>query len=288
MSTGSSEGHTARDRARREVEVARTRYEGSWVQDIIARLKALDFAELTTVFAAELLWSALPFIILLSSLANVRIDDDVSRHIGLNRQGAAIVTSVFRGSPSHDVLAILTGLLFSFAGVIAVVGSLQVVYERAFDQTPRGWRDLPRRLVWVAVLLAVLVIDAAIHSPEHSAAGPVGEALLGFVVATLFFAWTMHFLLDVRVPWRRLIRPALLTAVLWTALGFFSSLYFSSVLVDDSKTYGTIGVSFTFLTWFVLISGVIIFGAAGGAVWEARHGRSRQDPQEQAAHSGGG
>jgi hypothetical protein len=30
-----------------------------------------------------------------------------------------------------------------------------------------------------------------------------------FVVATVFFAWTMHFLLDGRVPWRLFIRPAL-------------------------------------------------------------------------------
>jgi uncharacterized BrkB/YihY/UPF0761 family membrane protein len=45
-------------------------------------------------------------------------------------------------------------------------------------------------------------------------------------------------------------------------------------LVDDSKTYGTIGVSSAFLTWFVLISAVIMAGAAGGAVWEARRGRS--------------
>jgi membrane protein len=274
MSAGSSDRHAARDRARREAEVARSHYQGSWIQDLIARLKALDFVNLTTVLAAELLWSALPFIILLSSLADERIDDDVSRHIGLDTRAADIVRSVFRNSPTHDVVAILTGLLFSFAGVIAVVGSLQVVYERAFEQPHRGWRDLPRQLVWVAVLLAVLILDAAITSPEHHAAGAVGEAILGFVAAALFFGWTMHFLLDGRVPWRSLVRPAVLTAILWTALAFFSSLYFSSALIDDSKTYGTIGVSFTFLTWFVLISGVIMAGAAAGAVWEARRGRS--------------
>jgi membrane protein len=93
------------------------------------------------------------------------------------------------------------------------------------------------------------------------------------VVVTLFFAWTMPFLLAGQVPWRRLIRPALLTALLWAGVGFFSSLYFSSVLVDDAKTFGTIGVTFTLLTWFVLISGVIMLGAAGGAVWETRRGR---------------
>ena len=194
----------------------------------------------------------------MSSLADERIDDDLSRHIGLNRQGAHIVRTLFRNSPSHAIVPIVTGLLFAFAGIIAVVASLQVVYERLFDQKHRGWRDFPRHVAWVAIVLALLIADGFINGPERRAAGPVVQALTTFVVATVFFAWTMHFLLDGRVPWRLFIRPALVTAILWVALGFFSSLYFSSVIIDDSKTYGTIGVVFTFLTWFILIGSVIV------------------------------
>ena len=61
-----------------------------------------------------------------------------------------------------------------------------------------------------------------------------------------------------------------MTAALWVALGLFSSLYLSPTMIDDSKTYGTIGVVFTILTWFMLIGGVIVLGAAVGAVWERR------------------
>ena len=35
-------------------------------------------------------------------------------------------------------------------------------------------------------------------------------------------------------------------------------------------TLGAIGVVFTFLTWFILIGGVIVLGAAVGAVWQQR------------------
>jgi membrane protein len=233
----------------------------------------LHFFDWTTIFGAELLWSALPFIIVLSSLANTRIDDDLSRHIGLNSRGAHIVETLFRNTPSHAVVPIVTGLLFSFAGIVAVVASLQVVYERLFDLERRGWRDLPRYVVWAAGLLGVLILEGAVSKPERTAAGPVAEAILGFVLVAIFFFWTMHFLMDGRVPWQRLLRPALVTAVLWIALAFFSSLYFSTTVIDDSKTYGTIGVVFTFLTWFILIGGVIVLGAALGAVWEARGGR---------------
>jgi membrane protein len=267
-------GRSVRDRARRQVGAARARYEGSWVGDIVTQLKALHFFDWTTIFGAELLWSALPFIIVLSSLANTRIDDDLSRHIGLNGRGAHIVETLFRNTPSHAVVPIVTGLLFSFAGIVAVVASLQVVYERLFDQDHRGWRDLPRYVLWAVVVIGLLAAEGIIEHPERRAAGPVVQALLTFVIATIFFFWTMHFLLDGRVPWRRLVRPALVTALLWVALAFFSSLYFSTTVIDDSKTYGTIGVVFTFLTWFILIGCVIVLGAACGAVWEARGGRS--------------
>jgi membrane protein len=186
---------------------------------LIAQLKSLDVLDWTTVFGAELLWSVLPLLILLSSLADTRIDDDLSRHIGLDSQGAHIVRGLFRNRPAHDVVAIATGLIFALAGTIAVVGSIQVLYERCFDREHRGRRGLPRRVLYVIVLLGVLIAQAAIYRPIRTAVGPVILLLVRFVLATIFFWWTMHFLLASRVPWRVLIRPALVTALLWIVLG---------------------------------------------------------------------
>ncbi len=145
-----------------------------------------------------------------------------------------------------------------------------MIYERLFEQEPRGWRDFLRFIAWVFALLGVLIIEGAIDKPERTALGPIVQAALGFVVVAAFFAWTMHWLLAGRVRWRLVIEPALVTAVLWTVLALFSSLYFSSVVIDDSRLYGTIGVVFTLLTWFILIGGVIVLGAAFGAVWQQR------------------
>jgi membrane protein len=266
------DGKAVVGRARRQLDAARGRYEGSWVQAVAAQLKALHVFDWTTIFGAELLWSALPFIILLSSLANERIDDDLSRHIGLNRQGAQIVEHLFRHSPAHATIAIVTGLLFSFAGSIAVVSSLQLLYERVFDQQHRA-RELPRLVIWVGVFLVAAIAEVVIGGPVRTAAGPAAQGLLGFVVVTVLFGWTMHFLLAGRVPWRFVVRPALVSGLLWVVFSVFSSIYFSTTVIDDSKTYGTIGVVFTFLTWFMLIGFVIVLGAAGGAVWQQRANR---------------
>jgi hypothetical protein len=87
------------------VNAARGRIEGSAAQAFFGRLGALDFVNSIVLFGASLLLSVLPFIILLSSLANHRINTDLSRHIGLNHEGARIVSQLFRSSPSgrgHD------------------------------------------------------------------------------------------------------------------------------------------------------------------------------------------
>jgi membrane protein len=267
--SGTGRKVTVRARAQRRIESARRHLEGSRVQGTITRLQALDVADWTTRFGADLLWSVLPLLILLSSLANDRIDDDLSRHIGLDREGAHIVRGLFRGSPSHDGVAIAIGLLVTLTGSIALARSLQEMYEQIFGHDHRGWRDLGRHLAWVGALVVALVAQATLVGTVHGA-GPAVLVLVRCIAGTLFFWFTVHFLLSGRVPWRRLFRTALVTAALWLALGGFSTLYFSSLLVSDSREYGTIGVVFTFLTWFILIGAVLVLGAVAGSAWQAR------------------
>jgi uncharacterized BrkB/YihY/UPF0761 family membrane protein len=56
----------------------------------------------------------------------------------------------------------------------------------------------------------------------------------------------------------------------------------SSSIISDSRLYGTIGLVFTLMIWFIAIGAVIVLGAAAGAAWEQRRGRSartgRTDP----------
>ena len=248
----------------------RRRLRGSSIEELAARLKALDFGKAVVLFGAALLLSVLPLMILLSALADERIDDDLSRHLGLDSRGAQIIRGLFRTTPSHSASSIALGLLIAFAGTMAVASSLQGIYAVVFGQQQRGWRDLPRFVIWVAGLLLTATGAAAYDNPLRQAVGPVVRALLSFVLVTVFIWWTMHFLLAGRVPWRQLVRPAFVTSLLWLALALFSSVYFSSAIISEHRLYGTIGVVFILLTWFIAIGAVVALGAAWGAVWQQR------------------
>lgn len=229
------------DWVRQRLATARRRLEGSWLGDLGTRLGAIDFGSAIVLFGASLLLSALPLIILLSSAANERIDDDVSRHIGLDGRGAHIMEELFRKTPTHAASPIVLGLIIAFAGTVTVASSLQVIYERAFDQKRRGWRDLWRFVVWVVVLLGALILEGSIDIPVRRAVGAVGRDVVSFAGVTVFLWWTMHFLLAGRVRWLKLIRPALVSGLFWLGFALFSSLYFSSALISEHKLYGTLG-----------------------------------------------
>jgi len=264
-----------RPRARALAGAARGRFDGSPVQVFLRQLGVLDFVNTSVLFGAALLISVLPFIILLSSLANHRIDNDLSRHIGLDQQGALIVSQLFRSSPAHSVAGIASALIFAAAGTMAVAGSLQGIYERAFGQPRRGWKDAPRFATWSGVLFGVLVAESVISEPVRAAVGPLGQGVVSYAGVAAFFCWTMHFLLAGRVHWRELVRPAITTALFWMGLELLSAAYFSRTIIADSRLYGTIGVVFSLMIWFIAIGAVIILGAAAGATWNQQKGRPR-------------
>ena len=249
---------SVRPQVRDVAGAARNRFEGSSAQVFFRQLGALSFVDAITLFGAALLISVLPFIILLSSLANHRIDTDLSRHIGLNSQGARIVSQLFRASPAHSAAAIAAALVFATAGTMAVAGTLLVIYERVFGQPHRGWRDVLRFATWAGVLFGILVAESVISGPVRGATGAVGQGLVSYAGVTAFFWWTMWFLLAGRVSWRVLLRPAILTALLWIGLELFSSVYFSEAIISDSNLYGTIGVVFSLMIWFMAIGAVIV------------------------------
>ncbi len=171
----------------------------------------------------------------------------------------------------------MLSLIIGVASAITVAITIQIIYEKVFDNPHRrSLRNVVRCSVWAVVVAASLIADGATSrelrgTPDRS----VVSAAVALLALTLFFWWTMHFLLAGREPWGRLFRPAVTTAVFWLGLGVFSHFYFSSSMISDSKLYGSIGVVFDLVTWFIAVGAVLMLGAVVGAVWDKRRSRPR-------------
>lgn len=242
----------------------------SLVGDLIAQWRGLDVVNQATLFGAGLLISLLPCLILLSSFASGRVDD-VALRLGLDHRASGIVSHLFNSSSASLNAATITSAIFVLAGMLAVAGSLQQIYEKAFHQEHRGMRDVPRLLVWIAALCGVVAFESVVGRPVRNAAAGTGVVeLVTFAIFMPFFWWTTHFLLRGQIGWRRLLPSAVATGVGFVVLGVFSQVYFSSSIISDDKTYGAIGAVFSLMTWLIGIGVVIMFGAAAGALWNDR------------------
>jgi membrane protein len=278
VTTGGSSGTNGEGPAK-QGRIARAwhdHYHGSAAQELFSRLGELDFLNWVLLFGATLLLTVLPIILLLGAFASARVDDDIARHVGLNKQGSQIVAGLFKQSTVRLDSGIVLSLILGVAGTVAMAITVQIIYERAFGHVHRrSVGNALRCSVWVAALGALLIADGVLSRElRDSPARAVVSGLVDLASLILFFWWTIHFLLAGRQSWRSVFRAALTTALFWIGLGVFSAFYFSSTIVSDDRLYGTIGVVFDLVTWFIAVGAVLMLGAVLGAVWENRRGRS--------------
>lgn len=261
---------------RKALAAAQDRFDGSLAQDIVTELRALSFSNQVTLFGAGLLASLLPFVILLSALASARVGDVIVLRLGLNRQAAVVVTHLFVSSRVSLSAATAISVVFILSGTVAVASSLQQIYEKAFHLSHRSGRSLLRLPIWIIALCLILVLETLVARVVRDLPGGVGlVALVTFVIMVPFFWWTIHFLLAGRIPWRRLLPPAVATGILFAGFGIFSKFYFSRTIISNSKLYGAIGAVFSIMTWLIAIGAMIMIGAVAGAVWEDRKRQRR-------------
>jgi hypothetical protein len=159
-------------------------YDGSAAQELFRRLGELDFLNWTLLFGATLLLTVLPIILLLGAFASERVDDDIARHIGLNKQGSQAVASLFKQSTVKVDSGIVLSVILGVAGLVLMAITLQIIYEQAFGhEHRRSVKNLLRCSVWVAVLGALLIADGVVSRElRDSPARPVVSGLVDLVV----------------------------------------------------------------------------------------------------------
>jgi len=242
------------------------------MEEFVRRLMAINLFTTTTMFGATFLLSALPLIILVSALASQHVEEGLAEHLGLNARATQIVSQLFRHSAQHSTSAMVLALLVACAGSVGLAQLVQASYEQIFDQSHLRRGNVIRWLLWSLTLCGWLAVDILVNAATRSLGlrGLGVDAVASLAATVAFFWWSMHLLLRGQVPWRRLLVPAVVTAVLWMGLEGLGALYFSSTITSDSRLYGVIGVVFSLLTWFIAIDVVVVVGALAGDVGQSR------------------
>ena len=168
----------------------------------------------------------------------------------------------------------MVSLIFAVLGTLAVVTSLQEIYEKVFDQSHRGLRDIHRIVIWVLAMCAIAGLVGEIGGPVRGLPGGVRARGTHYLRDSHAICLVDdRFSIGWSSPWRTLLPAAVATAIFALLLGAFSRVYFSSTIIADDRTYGAIGAVFSLMTCLTAVGAVIILGAVAGGVWHERSSR---------------
>jgi membrane protein len=182
----------------------------------------------------------------------LELDDGAADSV---RQAFAPVETIQSGVTALGVALLL------FSGLSFTRG-LQRLYEGAFSLRTLGMRNSKYGVIWLLVVSVLLILRPIVLGPLT---GRV-ETAASLAISALLWLVTPYFLLGRRLSWRRLLPVALLSVLGMTGVGVWSVLWMPHTIASSADQFGVIGIGFALLTWLVVIAGVLVVAATGGAL----------------------
>ncbi|MFF5789029.1 YhjD/YihY/BrkB family envelope integrity protein [Streptomyces sp. NPDC012693] len=250
---------------------------GHWIRRLHARLigsslalawnrgRAMELMHRAMGFAALSLLTLVPLLIVVAA-ADLASGQGFARWLvqglGVSEVSQEEVERLF-GQPGQALQRTTAFGLTALAAFGVTFGSaVQTGYERVWDLPTARWHTMWRHVVWLAVLVASLLLFVAGAAPADSSAVTTTLIALADLLGTfVFFWWSQRFLLCGRIRWRALVPGAALTALGLLGLRVFSQLVFSPLIASNAVTYGQFGTVLVLQSWLVGV-GFVVYGGA--------------------------
>jgi membrane protein len=160
----------------------------------------------------------------------------------------------------QDSVSVLSGFILLLAA-LAFTRALQRLYVRAWRLPRLGPNGNAWGLLWLGVFSAYWSLQPVIASVLDGAAAVVVSISLSCAL-WLFTPWL---LVGKRLPWRRLLPQAVLTALGLMALAAAAAVYMPRAIGSAAAQFGVIGIAFSLLSWMFAAALVLVVTAALGA-----------------------
>ncbi len=247
------------------VGAVRRRFDSSSPGRIWRQLQALDFINSSLQFAALFTLCFIPFLMLASVVVNADLARGIAKRTGLSSRAASDLTTLFTHSRAPLTTLGTLGVVLVLTGAAAIAQSLQVLYGKVFGQVLTGWPARMRRGQWLVGATGFFWLQVLIGRRIEPLGGQAPAESIQFLLALIFWWWSLHCLLAGRVPWSKLFRAGLATAICYSGLGLYISVFASSSIVSNETTYGPIGAVMTLLIIQIGLGVALHLGAVIGA-----------------------
>jgi membrane protein len=240
----------------------RTRVGRIWV-----RLDGLGFWNSSLRFSAVFTLFFIPFLLLVSGIVGFDLSRSEVRRSGLTPRAAIDLNGVFLHGHSPGTTITVIGLILTVAGADAMAEILQDWYNKVFNKTQIGWKARFHRIRWLGGVIAFIALQVLIGRRFEPLGGGLATRFLEFLLAVLFWWWSVHCLLGGRTGWRDVLPAGIATAILYEAVGIYISVFASSSIVSSEASFGPIGVVMTLLAVLVGLGVAVHVGAVLGSLF---------------------
>lgn len=253
------------------------RFERSVAGHATALLRDIVIIDKAMLMAAVSFVSFVPMLIVLAAVVPLsqihNFTGTLQQAMALDDNAARALRTLF--APAGRVAGATTvgGLVIVIVSGYAFVANLQQTYELIWGRRrARRIHSFVRRWTWLGGFLGFGLVLALINKAIDGTDAPSQAVvnLVGFVLACVFFTWSLHVLLGGRVRWIHLVPGGVATAIGQTGLRLFSMFVFSPMVVSNSDEYGPIGIVFVLMSWLVGACVVLVGGPIVGVAISRR------------------
>lgn len=254
-------------RARDTAASITVRLDSTVVGRLWSRLLEIEFVDRSVALAAKAFVSFFPLLILVAALSpdqyRTEIVESLTNRFGITGPAFEAIRESFASPDQTRTASGILGALITLAFAVSFTTALQRAYLRAWRRPPGGGaRNKGRGAIWVAGVIAMLLILTLIRNLLDGDAGQVVAWSVGLVSTTGLWWWTARLLTRSEVRWRPLLPTALITGIGSWLYTLCASIWMPRTMASQFEQFGSFGVGLAFVTWFTGLAFVIITAAA--------------------------
>jgi uncharacterized BrkB/YihY/UPF0761 family membrane protein len=172
----------------------------------------------------------------------------VINRYALTGAGAEAVRDALAPSTSTNTDIGLIGALLLVIAILSFARSMQRLFERTWELPPLSVRNTFNDLLWIAGLVAYLVISGVAHREIGTSRVQVGANLLLTPLTAIFLAWSGMVLSARRIA-AKAVAPFAIVASLALAVYFAgAAVYVPHLFSSYASRYGAIGAVFAMIS----------------------------------------
>ncbi|HYB30076.1 MAG TPA: YhjD/YihY/BrkB family envelope integrity protein [Solirubrobacteraceae bacterium] len=187
----------------------------------------------------------------------------------LSGGGAEAVKEALAPSTATNTDVGLIGALLLVIAILSFARAVQRLFERTWDLQPLSVRNSFNDLLWIAGLIAYLVISGIAHREIGSSRVQVGANLLLTPLTAIFLAWSGRVLSAKRIALRDLAPFAIVASLALAVYFAGAAVYVPHLFSSYATRYGAIGAVFAMISaLFGFMVALVASAALGREVFD--------------------